>query len=443
MIARASLPPGPRSGLLATFRYVRSPKSYLRTLERRFGDTFTIHGANGTVVMTTSPANAKCIFTAEPDTFEVFGQRATIGMLGSRGLLSTSGDTHKRNRKLLTPPFHGQRMRAYGEIMRDAARGRIADLRPGDRFRAHDVTARIAMDIILRAVFGVSRGPESAAAAEILHGLLEAIDPLLFFAGGLHTPLYPPYRRYRAALARYNTFVSARIAERRRKGAGEDILGMMIDARYEDGSEMDDETIRDQLLTLLLAGHETTAIALAWALRELALSKSARERARAEIATLATATPGVDPEPEALARLPFLGAVADETMRLHTIVTDVIRQLRAPLRVGKWDLPAGIAVSVASVAIHADATLYPDPETFRPERFLGKKPSPFEFLPFGGGHRRCIGAAFSDYEMRIVLATLLTELDLELESHREEKAVRRNITVGPAQGVPMRVVGRR
>ncbi len=438
---KAKLPPGPRFGLLSTFRYVRSPKSYIASLDLRYGDLFTIHGANGTVVMTTSPAHARTIFTADPSIFDVFGAEAIAGTLGTRGLLATAGETHKKNRKLLTPPFQGQRMRAYGEIMRDAARSRIADLKPGDRFRAHDVTSRIAMDIILRAVFGVARGPEATAAASVLHGVLEAIDPLLFFAGALHTPLYPPFRRYRAAIARYDAFVAERIAERRRSGAGEDILGMMIDARYDDGSSMEDEAIRDQLLTLLLAGHETTAIALAWALRDLALNPSARERARAEV--LALNVDGRAPEPEAIARLPFLAAACDETMRLHTIVTDVIRKLRAPLRLGPWEIPAGIAVSVASVAIHANATVYPDPESFRPERFLGKKFSPFEFLPFGGGHRRCIGAAFSDYEMRVVLATLLTELDLELEDRSPEPPVRRNITVGPSRGVPMRVVGRR
>ena len=141
---KASLPPGPRLGLLATLRYIRSPKSYLASLRRRFGDVFTIHGGNGTVVMTTSPAHARTVFSSDPETFDVFGARAMSGMLGPRSLLSTAGDTHKRNRKLLTPPFHGARMRAYGEIMRDAALARTADLRPGDRFRAHDVTAGIA-----------------------------------------------------------------------------------------------------------------------------------------------------------------------------------------------------------------------------------------------------------------------------------------------------------
>lgn len=438
---RSALPPGPRSGLLATLRYVRTPKAYVASLARRYGDVFTIHGANGTIVMTTSPAHARTVFTTDADAFDVFGREAIGGMLGARSLLATAGDTHRKNRKLLTPPFHGQRMRAYGEIMRDAARARTRDLRPGDRFRAHDVTARIAMDVILRAVFGVARGPEADAAAEVLHGLLESFNPLLLFAGGLQTRYFPPYRRFLRAVARYDAFVRERILERRKKGAGEDILGLMIDARYEDGAPMDDATIRDQLLTLLLAGHETTAIALAWALYELALHPEARERARAEIGAISTG--GSAPEPEAWTRLPFLSAIADETLRLHTIVTDVVRQLRAPLRLGDWTLPAGVAVSVASVAIHADPSIYPDPESFRPERFLQKKPSPFEFQPFGGGHRRCIGAAFSDYEMRIVLATLLTDLDLELESPREERAVRRNVTIGPERGVPMRVVARR
>lgn len=422
-------------------RYLRTPKRYVAALERRYGEVFTVHGPNGTVVMTTSAAHAKTVFTADPDTYDVFAAGPIGGIFGPRSLLATGGETHRKNRKLLTPPFQGQRMRAYGEIMRDAARARTADLRAGDVFRAHDVTARIAMDVILRAVFGVGRGAEADAAAAVLQGVLDAFDPLLAFVGGLQRSWFPPHRRYLRALARYDAFVRERIAQRRREGAGDDILGLMIEARYDDGTPMDDATIRDQLLTLLLAGHETTAIALAWALRELALHPEVRERARAEIASVAR--DGRAPEPESLVRLPYLGAVADEAMRVHTIVTDVLRLLRAPMQLGEWELPPGVAVAVVTVGLHASPRIFPEPDAFRPERFLERKPSPFEFLPFGGGHRRCIGAAFSDYEMRVVLATLLSELDLDLVSRREEGSVRRNVTMGPAHGVPMRVVARR
>jgi cytochrome P450 len=432
------LPPGPRFGALSTLRYARSPASYVAKMRARFGDAWTVEGLNGKLLFTVSPAHVRDVLTADPSMLALFGGASIGDLLGRRALLGTAGEPHRRDRKLLAPPFRGQRMRAYGEIMREVARERTAHLRPGDRFRAHDVTSRIAMDVILRAVFGLRRGVESQRAEAVLDGLLAAVDPLLFFVKRLRTRLYPPFRRYQEALERYDRLVRPLISERRESAPGEDVLGLMIAARYDDGSAMSDDVIRDQLLTLLLAGHETTAIALAWSLRALATHPAVRDRARSEIAAL-----GSDPAPEALAAIPYLGAICDETMRRHTIVTDVSRGPTSPLRVGEWEVPAGCGVIVGIVGIHADPTLYPEPAAFRPERFLDKHPSPFEFLPFGGGHRRCLGAAFSDFEMRVVLGTLIADLDLALDDDRPEPAVRRNVTMGPARGVPMRVVSRR
>jgi cytochrome P450 len=432
------LPPGPRSGLLSTLRYVRAPSEYLAQQRARFGEAFTVRGANGNLVMTLSPALAKAVFTADADTLEVFGGEAVSGMLGERSLLVEDGELHRRDRKLLAPPFQGQRMRAYGETMRDAARARSEHLRPGDRFVAYQLTSRIALDVILRTVFGVRDRDALRSADAVLAHLLASLDPLLFFAKQTHTPLYPPYRRFRAAHARYTAWAMPRIAARRREPPGDDVLGTMIAARYDDGSQLDDRAIHDQLLTLLLAGHETTAIALAWALREVALRRDVRDRVRAELATL-----GPDRDADAIARLPYLGAICDETIRLHTIVTDVVRQMRVPTQIGRWSIPAGWAVAVGIVAIHEDPAVHPEPKVFRPERFLGKKkPSPFEFLAFGGGHRRCLGAAFSDHEMRVVLATLIERFDFALAGDRPERTVRRNITMGPESGVVLRVVDR-
>jgi cytochrome P450 len=297
--------------------------------------------------------------------------------------------------------------------------------------------AEVTVDIILRAVFGVSEGPGLDEGRRILAELLAVFSPAILFTKATHSALFPPWRRWSAGKARFQAWAEARIAEARTREGGEDVLSMMVAARYDDGSAMTDEEIGTQMATLLFAGHETTAIALSWAVHWLHRNPATLARLREEIASL-----GPSPEAEAIAKLPYLGAVCDETLRLHPIVTENLRQLKKPLRVGEHEIPAGVGVGVAIAAIHEDPALYPEPQAFKPERFLERRYTAFEHLPFGGGHRRCIGAAFAEHEMRIVLATLVSGWDLEL-LRPDEKPVRRSITLGPEHGVPVRVIGAR
>jgi cytochrome P450 len=227
------------------------------------------------------------------------------------------------------------------------------------------------------------------------------------------------------------------LAERRaRGGADGDVLGRMLATSYDDGGRMTDEAIRDELLTILLAGHETTATALAWALYELGRHPAALARLRAEIEPL-----GADPDPDAVVKLPYLSAVCNETLRLHTLLAEVGRVTTALVGCQGYTIPAGESVCVSIMAIHHDPALYPDPGTFRPERFLERTYSPFEFLPFGGGNRRCLGAALSDYEMRIALAEIVTRW--EFAPAAPEVEIRHDIAMGPKHGVPLRVTARR
>ncbi len=207
-------------------------------------------------------------------------------------------------------------------------------------------------------------------------------------------------------------------------------------ARYDDGTALTEEDLRAHLVTLLFAGHETTAISLAWAVHWLWRNPDLLDELRAEITDA-----GPDAPPEDIAKLPLLCAVCDETLRLHPIVTENLRLLRKPLKVGDYTVPEGIGVGVAIAIIHEDPDLYPEPQAFRPHRFLDRKFNAFEFLPFGGGHRRCIGASFAHYEMRLAIATLVTSgIDLEL-LEPDEQPRRRSVTMGPARGVPVRVRG--
>lgn len=433
---REGLPPGSRLPALAqTYWFLSRPRDCLETMQRAYGDTFTVRAMNGTIVMGCTPAHAKQMFAGEPGGFRPFAVGALAPVLGEGSLLVAWGEPHRRQRKLLQPPFHGARMRAYGQTMRDVTMAHIGRLRPGEELRMHDVTSAIALDVILRAVFGLA-GDALDEGRELMKAVLEGFSPLVVFSRQFQHPLFPPWRRYQAAQTRVDALIARVVGERRaRNEHGEDILGMLLDARWEDGEPMSVQEIRDQLLTLLVAGHETTAISLAWAVHEVYRRPEMLKKLRDEVAAL-----GPDPDPDALAKLPYVGAVCDESLRYRPIVTDVLRELDRPFEYGGYRVPAGACVSVAIEMIHRDPAVYPDPDTFRPERFLEKKPGPFEFLPFGGGHRRCIGAAFSDHEARIVLATLVAHLDLKPLA--EDQRIRRNVTMGPRLGVPARVLSR-
>jgi cytochrome P450 len=319
--------------------------------------------------------------------------------------------------------------------MRQVTLSHIETLRAGTEIRAHDLTTAISLDVILRTVFGMD-GDALVEGRSVVRAVLHQASPLLMFARPFQRPWFPPWRELQRAKAAYDAMIARIVVERRKSGLhGEDILGMLLDARWDDGSEMTIAEIRDQLLTLLVAGHETTAISLAWAIYDVYRDRAIVRRLREEIDAL-----GPGPEPESIARLPYLSAVCDETLRMRPIITDVARTLVSPMEFGGYMIPAGASVGVAIELIHQDETIYPHPDQFRPERFLDKKPGPFEFLPFGGGHRRCLGAAFSDYEARLVLATVVSRFDLE--PRREDRRSRRNVTMGPKHGVMVRVARR-
>lgn len=434
---RAGLPPGPRlPAAVQTAWFLGHPRSFNDVMRRRYGDQFAVPSLNGVVVLGCTPAHARQMFTADPDTFRTFATGTLGSVLGDGSVLVTWGGPHKKLRKLLQPPFHGARMRGFARTMQQVTREHVARLVPGQPVRMHDVTTGISLDVILRTVFGVD-GAAMDEGRQLLSTLLAMVSPLVLFSSQFQRDWFPPWRRLQEARRRYDAMVQRLVEARRASGEhGEDILGMLLDASWDDGEPLTVGEISDQLLTLLVAGHETTAISLAWAVHDLYQQPAALGRLRDELAPL-----GDDPEPEAVTRQPFLGAVCDESLRLRPIVTDVIRTLREPFDFGGYRLPAGIGVGVIIESIHSDPAIYPEPDAFRPERFLERRPGPFEFLPFGGGHRRCIGAAFSDQEARLVLGTLATRLDLE--PLRRDERVRRNITMGPRYGVPARVLARR
>jgi cytochrome P450 len=431
------LPAGPRGTLWNTLRYLRDPYAFFAAEARRHGDPFTLPTMSGPLVVTGNPELARTIFSADPGSVEPFSVGTLGPFLGERSLIMSGGERHKRDRKLLTPPFHGARMRTYGRVIVEATRAATAAWRPGTAGPVQRTTAAISLDVIVRAVFGIEDREARDRWSDAIRRDVAAASPAIIFVGALRRNFrgVGPWARFRRARARLDALIFGEIAARRARATeGEDILSLMMAARYDDGTSMSDGDVRDQLLTLLAAGHETTATSLAWALYWIHRDGDLLRDLRAEIAAL-----GPNPGPEDLAGLELLDATCTETLRLHPIVPDVARRLRAPMSFGRWTLPVGVGVAVATSLLHADPTIYPRPEAFDARRFLRTKPSPFAYTPFGGGSRRCLGAAFALYEMKLVLATLLQDWELELVD-RDVPPARQNITIGPRGGVRMRTL---
>lgn len=438
------LPPGPTR--FSWFEFVRAgfldPAPMLDRFVAEFGDTIRVTSPNGPITVTSNPEAIRAIFTAEPDTFDVWGAMIVEPVFGTTGLATASGARHRRDRKLLTPPFNASTMRAYGRAMVEATRSETARLVPGRRFSALQETQDITLEVIIRVVFGVE-GPDRIARtrAAVLE-LIDSLSPALFLFPKLRRPLanVGPWARNRRAVKALDALLLEEIRARR-AGANErqDILGLMLRARYDDGAAMEDQTLLDQLRTLLFAGHETTAVALAWTLYWLHREPRTLARALNEIDAL-----GPDPDPNELAALPYLDAACSEGLRLDPPVADTGRQTRAPFDIVGFTIPAGEGVGPSPMMLHRRRDIYPEPERFRPERFLERKFSPFEYIPFGGGSRRCLGAAFAMYEMKIVLGTFLRENRLRIApGTRPPVHVRRGITLGPRGGIPMILEQRR
>jgi cytochrome P450 len=438
-----ALPPGPPGGLLTTLRTLRDPFAALVGYVGRYGDPFTVSMAlQGKIVVTGDLDAVRGVFGAPPETFGSIGARVMGPILGPGSVLVLEGAAHRRARRLLNPAFHGDRMRAHGRVMCDIARERTAHLAVGSRFTVQDVAQAISLEVILRAVFGV-RGSERLArfdrAVRAVMGSLGAWVALPFlrrsFAG---LGPWARFQRRRVALA---ALVSEEIASHASLGEAierEDILSLLLAARYEDGAPMTEADVFDQLLTLVAAGHETTMIALSWAFYWLHRTPEALERLQTELDALPP-----DPDPELLARLPYLEAVVQETLRLYPVVPIATRLLAVPFELKGYTLPAGVSVGVATGLVHYREDLYPEPTRFRPERFLGRSFGPAEYFPFGGGVRRCLGAAFATYELKLVLATLLRSLRVRLVRAGPVRPAMRAAGVGPGGPVEVEITERR
>jgi cytochrome P450 len=434
-----AIPPGPRIPAVAqTLWYVARPNEFFEWLGHRYGDTFSIQTvAFGTEVLFARPEAIKEIFTGDPDTLRA-GEANTIlkPVLGSNSVLLLDGEPHVRQRRLMLPPFHGERMSAYTAIMVDATERALRGYRRGDALPLRQVAQRITLEVILRAVFGVEDEAGQHELGDSLRSLLDvAASPLAsvfnmmpWFQRDLG-PLTPwaAFERKRDAADR---LIYAQIAKRRAAAGADraDVLSMLLQARDEDGQPMTDVELRDELMTLLTAGHETTATTLCWLFEEVL---SRRDVLAAVDAERREVTGGGRLDAPHVGKLRVLDAAVKETMRLHPVIPAVGRRLKAPTRIAGWDLPAGVMVVPAIHLTHRLPDVYPEPERFVLDRFLDKKPDPYAWLPFGGGVRRCVGMAFALHELKVVAATMLRERELRLAKPRARTALR-GITHAPA-----------
>jgi cytochrome P450 len=421
--------------LWQTIAFARNPVGTLQRYVRRYGDPFTLKLPPGPLVLTARPEGIREIFTAPPQVFASYSTPFLAPLVGEQSVLMLDGSAHRHERVILMPPFHGGRLQAYGQLIQDLTLERAASWRSGQTCRMHAIAQDLSLEVILRVVFGLRQPARIRLFEEVITSYFQSFSALLVYCPALRREFagFGPWSRFKTVAGRLERLLDEEIGGRRRDGGdGEDILSLLLAARYDDGQVMTDGAVRDELKTLLIGGHETVAVALAWAFYWLHRQPDAAHRLQAELRTLRQ-----PPPPDELVHLPYLSAVCAEALRLYPVVPLISRRLRQPFTLCGCALPAGVAVGAALPLAHCHPERYPEPLCFRPERFLERTYTPFEYLPFGGGVRRCLGAAFAVYEMKIVLGSLLASHRFELAATAPVMPVPRTFTLGPKGGVPM------
>jgi cytochrome P450 len=425
-------PPGPRlqRHLLGSWWVLRE-HDLLERCRRRYGDVFSLNAwPFGLLVVICDPAEIKRAFTADSSQLRAGeGNSVLERIVGPQSVLLLDTDEHLHRRKLMLPPFHGERISVYGELMREIADAEIDRWPLNTPFASHTSMQTITLRVILRAVFGIEDAVKMVELERLLPKLLGSpalMWPFLQVDLGKHST----WGRFLATRDAVDRILFDEIA-RRRTDPGldqrSDVLSMLVEAHDEHGEQMSDVELRDQLMTLLLAGHETTATALAWTLERLTRNPRVLSRLRESL---------VKEQDD------YLECVIKESMRSRPVVSYAMRYVTEPFEVGGYTAPAGAFLGTSIILAHSHPTQYPEPEEFRPERFADKRTDTYSWVPFGGGVRRCLGASFAMYEMKIVLRRVLERCELSAPSHKPERPKRRLVTFVPANGAQI-VLGKR
>jgi len=442
-----TIPNGPSSSMLfrriSTIQWIFNPFKVLEERAKKYGENFTISkNTLPLVVYFTNPQAIEQIFTANSELFDTNSANdILLPLLGEHSMILLGGEKHQRQRKLLMPPFHGDRLRTYGELIHNVTKGVISQWQIGKPFAVRSSMQEISLQVILNAVFGIHEGERFDQLKKVLTTMLDSVgspvSSLLLFFTSLQKDwgAWSPWGRFLRLKQQIDSLLIAEIKERRQQSdpQRDDILSLLLDARDEEGEAMTDEELRDELITLLFAGHETTASALSWALYWIDSLPEVKEKLLNELKNLPEDSNFSD-----IARLPYLNAVCSETLRIYPIaITPFPRVVKVPMEIMGYQLEPGTLLLVSTYLTHQREDIYPEPKKFKPERFLERQFSPYEYLPFGGSNRRCIGAAFALFEMKLALATILNSCELKLVNTRPIKPTRRGLTVAPPANMQM------
>lgn len=428
-----------------TLAWQAQPLRLMRDCAQRYGDAFTLNlGSHGTYVMFSAPEAIRSIFTAGDDVlYAGRGNRVLKPLLGAHSLLLLEGERHIRERRLLLPGFHAQAIERHAGLIQRAALEVMADVgannfAAGEAVAVQPLMQAISVRVILQAVLGIQSGARFDALSAQIQRVLNDSKLSLGLLDHLQNELASPaWQALRGALRNIDELLLQEVALRRvgkraEQGhvlkMGGDLLDTLLAATGEDGMALDDVALRDELMTLIVTGYETTATALAWTFYWLARTPAALECLKRELAPL-----GRHPAPAGLAQARYLHAVCQETLRIHPIIPVVAREVQSPLAIQNYTLPAGVTVAASIYLAHHRPDAFPDPGAFSPERFLHGQPSPWEYLPFGGGVRRCIGMTLALFEMKIVLGSILANYEVAPLAH-ELRPVRRFVTLAPEGG---------
>ena len=455
-----ALPPGPTGpGLLQVLKFVRTPYRFMDDCRARHGDTFTVRfPGQPPIVVCGDPDALSWLATAGYEQCTRQADNARF-ILGDASILFRQDDQHRSLRRLMTPPFHGERMRDCGTDIAAIADARFARWRPGETVALMDEIEAITLRVIVRCIFGIDEHRVEQLERDIL-GYLHGISKPWYYAGSLllsgprvrgfvrsFMPAAGRRRPWRLQTAEHLAGFEAGLVEEVRRcrampadalGRRRDVLSMLASARFDDGSEFGEEELKDHLMTMLLAGYNASAITACWAVHDLLSHPEALSRLREEVC-------GVEErafDPGRLRDVPYLTAAMNESMRYHPLAPWVVRKLKQPAVFGGHPLPAGAQVAPCIYLAHRDPRLWPDPDRFQPDRFLTGRITSQQYMPFGLGVWRCLGAPFAEYMVKVMLYRLFARFELEPEADVTIRPVLSGIAVAPSHGMPVRVVRR-
>ncbi len=444
------LPDGPKiPPLLQLIKWLGEPFEFLDDCANRYGDIFTMRlfGFQPMVVIS-NPQGIQEIFSANPNSFDVGSANEILRpFFGDNSLFLFDGDRHKKERKLLMPPFHGEKVKSYADSICQIAQKVASKWQVNKPFIARDAAQDITLEIILQVVFGLSEGDRyqqiKPLLAEWLDTTATPVRASTIFFKFLQKDLgaWSPWGKLVRLQQKIYDLLSAEIEQRRAnlQQQSNDILSLMLSATDEDGRPMSNYQLRDEMLTLLAAGHETTATALAWAFYWIHKLPEVKEKLLQEIDSL-----GENPDPMKISQSPYLTAVCQETLRIYPVFPIAFARIaNSTIEIMGRQFEPGTMLAPSIYSTQHREDLYPNPKQFLPERFLERKYSSYEFVPFGGGNRLCIGYALAMLEMKLILATILSSYQLELANDRPIKPKRRGGTVSPSNGVPLVMKGKR